>query len=87
VRQVERISLARLGLSPKAFARVVRFSAAYRLHEERPGLRWTDIAYQCGYFDQMHLIRDFRDFAGMPPGVIERALAQTELRLQANLRL
>src|SRR5690606_12001649 len=87
VRQFERVSRARLGMSPKAFARVVRFSAAYRLREERPGLRWTDIAYQCGYFDQMHLIRDFKDFAGMAPGVIERELARTELRLQANLRL
>ena len=87
VRQFECISRARLGMSPKAFARVVRFSAAYRMREERPGLRWTDIAYQCGYFDQMHLIRDFKDFAGMAPGVIERELALTELRLQANLRL
>jgi AraC-like DNA-binding protein len=87
VRQVQRISRDRIGMSPKAFARVIRFSAAYRLHEERPGLRWTDIAYRCGYFDQMHLIRDFRDFAGMPPSVIERELARTELRLQANLRL
>lgn len=35
-----------------------------------PHLRWTDIAYQTGYFDQMHLIKDFKKFSGDAPSVL-----------------
>ena len=87
LRQFERISKERIGLSPKLYARLIRFSKAYRLRESFPHLSWTKIAYECGYFDQMHFIRDFKEFAGMPPGAIEKELVQTPIRLQAELRL
>ena len=87
LRQFERISIERIGFSPKVFARLVRFSKAYRLRENFPELRWTNIAYECGYFDQMHLIRDFKEFAGITPGGIEKELENTPLRMQAHMRL
>ena len=73
-------------MSPKMYARIVRFSNAYRLHEATPGLSWTKIAYEAGYFDQMHLIRDFRVFAGVNPSVIEQELLDTPLRMQKDIR-
>ena len=32
-----------------------------------PEKTWTSIAYECGYFDQMHLIKDFKAFTGFTP--------------------
>lgn len=87
LRQFERISKERIGMSPKYFSRLVRFSKAYRLRENYPGISWTNIAYECGYFDQMHLIRDFKQFAGVPPGVIEKELLAAPVRMQAALRI
>lgn len=86
LRQFERVCHDRLGLSPKVFARVVRFSKAYRIRESQSDISWTSIAHDCGYFDQMHLIRDFKEFAGVLPGVIEKELNDTPLKMQADLR-
>jgi AraC-like DNA-binding protein len=87
LRQFERVSKERIGLSPKLFARIIRFSKAYRIRESFPDINWTKIAYECNYFDQMHLIRDFKEFAGVAPGVIEKELDGLPIRLQASLRL
>ncbi|NDK54971.1 helix-turn-helix domain-containing protein [Pontibacter fetidus] len=87
LRQFERVSKERIGLTPKFFARLVRFSKAYRMHENYPELSWTHISYSCGYFDQMHFIRDFKQFAGVAPGTIEKDLQKAPVRLQAELRL
>ena len=87
IRQFERKCKERIGLPPKLFARLTRFSKAYRLKEQRPHLHWTSLAYECGYFDQMHLIRDFKEFTGVTPSFIDKELSETKLRLQANLKL
>jgi AraC-like DNA-binding protein len=87
LRQLERVSKERIGLPPKLFARLVRFSKAYRYYETSPKKTWTSIAHECGYYDQMHFIRDFKQFAGMPPGAIEKELTEAPVRLQASLRL
>jgi AraC-like DNA-binding protein len=87
LRQFERISNERLGFPPKLFARLIRFSKAYRLKENNQAVSWTSIAHTCGYFDQMHLIRDFKQFAGVAPGTIEKELNATPVRLQAALQL
>ncbi|HEV2676057.1 MAG TPA: helix-turn-helix domain-containing protein [Aliidongia sp.] len=58
----------RIGLPPKSIARVLRFSRAVALFSRDDGRRWADIALDCGYFDQAHLNREFREFAGSTPG-------------------
>jgi AraC-like DNA-binding protein len=56
-----------LGLPPKTLARIVRFSRVARLLKRNHVTNWIAIAHQCGYYDQAHLIRDFREFAGSTP--------------------
>ncbi|GAA4685353.1 helix-turn-helix domain-containing protein [Phytohabitans rumicis] len=55
-----------IGLTPKMAARVLRFERAYAALGSADS--WADIAVSCGYYDQAHLIRDFKEFAGAPPG-------------------
>jgi AraC-like DNA-binding protein len=59
------------GLTPKAAARVIRFDRTRRLLQRRTAagspLLLADLAADCGYYDQAHLAREFRDLAGLPP--------------------
>jgi AraC-like DNA-binding protein len=56
-----------VGLAPKPAARVLRFRRAVELIERDDGARLAAIAQHCGYYDQAHLNRDFRAFAGSSP--------------------
>lgn len=85
LKQFERKCKERLGMNPKLFARILKFSKAYRLHEYFPENSWTQIAYEAGYYDQMHMIRDFKVFAGVNPSIIEQQLLATPLRMQKDL--
>ena len=54
-----------VGVPPKTLARILRFKRACGLLEQGDGL--AEVAYACGYYDQAHLNRDFREFAGISP--------------------
>ncbi len=58
-----------VGLSPKLFARICRFrQATAAIKAARgPAPDWAQLALDCGYFDQSHLIHDFQEFAGNAP--------------------
>lgn len=86
MKQFERKCKERLGMNPKMYARIVKFSKAYRLREAFPQLSWIQIAHESGYFDQMHMIRDFKVFAGVNPSVLEQQLLSTPLRMQKDIR-
>jgi AraC-like DNA-binding protein len=69
-RQLSRRFHAMVGTSVKRFARVARFGRV--IAAGRQGGRWAEIAQVCGYVDQAHMIRDFRDMTGRPPQAILR---------------
>ena len=56
-----------VGLTPKLFSRVRRFQTVVRSVGTRREIDWTNIALDCGYFDQAHFIHDFRSFSGLSP--------------------
>lgn len=63
-RQFERA----VGLSPKEFGRVSRFLHALQVMTAGRGRSLTDVALDCGFFDQAHFNHEFRQLAGMSPG-------------------
>jgi AraC-like DNA-binding protein len=66
-RQLERIFRRDVGLSPKLYARLLRFRRMVGALD-RGDPRWADLAARAGYSDQAHLVREFRAFAGVTPG-------------------
>ena len=66
-RTLERRFQQKFGLSPKRFSRIIRFQNflnAARISDSRGIL---DTALSFGYYDQAHLIREFREFSGKTP--------------------
>lgn len=55
------------GVSPKAFARVVRFVSSILIADVAPVPAWADIALCAGYADQSHFIRDTIALTGLTP--------------------
>lgn len=67
-RQLERRFASSIGVSPKLFARIARFRTAVRRAENHVGrIDWAALAAECGYADQSHLAREFREFSGLSP--------------------
>jgi AraC-like DNA-binding protein len=56
-----------VGLTPKVAARVIRFGRAAALLRTSASQPLAAIALSCGYSDQAHFTREFREFAGRPP--------------------
>ena len=71
-RQLERRFLAAVGLPPKTACRVVRFQSALGRMHGRPRMALSRVALEAGYHDQAHFTREFRTFAGEPPGAYRR---------------
>jgi AraC-like DNA-binding protein len=66
-RQFQRRFAQQVGLTPKSYARLIRFDRALVMHHEMPKRPWTDILHELGYFDQAHFIREFRALLGIAP--------------------
>ncbi len=58
------------GVSPKLYCRLFRFNNAINKKLKHPQVNWTAIAYDCGYYDQMHMIKDFKEFANVNPSAL-----------------
>lgn len=66
-RRFIQVFAAEVGMTPKLYGRVRRFQQARALVRGLPTPDWARVATECGYFDQSHLIRDFRAFSGLTP--------------------
>jgi len=63
-----------IGVSPKVFARMLRFGQVVRDLRRGTTSDLADLALGAGYFDQSHLSRDAREFAGLAPGELRKSL-------------
>ncbi len=58
------------GMTPKRYARLLRFQSVLAAADHQAKPEWAALACDFGYFDQSHLIRDFQEFAWSPPAVV-----------------
>jgi AraC-like DNA-binding protein len=65
-RSLQRLFAREVGIAPKLLARIVRLQHVFAAVREEPA-SFSRVALECGYYDQPHLIRDFREFAGDAP--------------------
>jgi AraC-like DNA-binding protein len=66
-RQMERKFSAAIGLSPKQLMKIIRLQATLKMMNDKKFTSLTSLAYENGYYDQAHFIKDFKEFTGVSP--------------------
>ncbi|MBO3697426.1 helix-turn-helix domain-containing protein [Roseivirga sp. E12] len=80
-RHLERQFSKYVGLSPKFYARIVRFAHIFELMQNQDN-SWSDLVYASGFYDQSHFIKNFKEFTGEDPsayGFNEKNMANFHL--------
>ena len=66
-KQFKRIFSEYIGINPKDFLRIIRFQRALYMLQICPKTSLTQLALECGYYDQPHFIKEFKTFSGYTP--------------------
>lgn len=66
-----------IGLNPKETGKVIRLQRALRLMEQQSD-SLTEVAFNCGFYDQAHFIKDFKNYAGVTPKTYVNNLPKVE---------
>ncbi len=74
-RTLERQFMREVGITAKTLARLIRFETAHRTLTVEPRTPLAALASDLGFFDQMHLTREFRALGGVTPGTFARLSA------------
>lgn len=68
------------GISPKAFGKFYRFQRMLNyIHDEASSAQMEELALECGYYDQSHMMKDFKKFAGMTPETYRKEIMEHKL--------
>ena len=65
-RQLERLFKRYIGLSPKFYCRIIRFSYIFEQVQNKE-VEWSELAQLTGFYDQSHFIKNFQEFTGEDP--------------------
>lgn len=79
---LERHFRVAVGVAPKMLSRLARLQHVCRLWNT--GRSLTDISTEAGYFDQSHMVRDFRLFTGTSPEQFFRGASSRNLPIFSN---
>lgn len=66
-KQFERAFSDYIGTSPKQFLRTIRFQYSLYEKQRNKNIDLTELAYSCGYYDQSHMINDYKLLSGKTP--------------------
>ncbi|HEX7663394.1 MAG TPA: helix-turn-helix domain-containing protein [Polyangiaceae bacterium] len=71
-RHLRRVFTGAIGIGPKEYARAARLQRAVRMTSATND--WGSIAQRAGYYDQAHLIADFRELVGLTPTALAKRM-------------
>jgi AraC-like DNA-binding protein len=80
-RQLERKFNEKVGMPPKQLCRIIRFRYVFEYLTRSPSNNWASVALDCGYYDQSHLIREFKHFTGLTPMAYFNRAGEIDLTL------
>lgn len=83
-RHLRRVFIETVGMSPKMFSRLMRFSRATDLARADCRANWASIAAEAGFYDQAHLIKEFLSFTGATPEAFVHELSGARGRARAE---
>ncbi|MDH6165784.1 AraC-like DNA-binding protein [Variovorax boronicumulans] len=66
-RRLQQLFHAHVGLSPRAWARLARLHGCLRALRLQPVPAWAEVAVESGFYDQSHLVNEFRALCGVTP--------------------
>ena len=73
-RYLQKVITEHVGLAPKTVLANIRFQNALRTMIEHPGMSIVDVAQDCGYYDQSHFAKAFKEYMNMPPSVFQEKI-------------
>lgn len=85
-RYIQKLYLSNIGISPGALTSVTRFNKSLQLVLNTTE-SLTTIAYDCGYYDQAHFIKEFRKFTGITPSACRQSLIKDDTDFQQAVNI
>ncbi len=79
-RQLQRKFKTEIGVSPQTYKKVIRFNQVMRDMGHELPKEWQELTFESGYYDQAHMIREFKRFTGKPPQVFIKQETQFSFR-------
>jgi AraC-like DNA-binding protein len=67
-KQFERKFSENIGISPKQYLKIIRFQNSIKLNQSNKNL--TTLAYEAGYFDQSHFVKQIKELTGYTPKIL-----------------
>jgi AraC-like DNA-binding protein len=87
LRHFSRAFQQQFGMTPKRYARVVRFGYAMRLKLDRPLLSWADVSQEAGYYDQNHMAKEFKFLVGEGPSAFLKSVTDSPAQFRSASHL
>ena len=87
-KQFTRKFYERTGVNPKMYQKIIRLTKAFNIKNAYPERDWMQIAFECGYFDYQHLVKDYKEFTKHTPNefhLIESKSPEQQLGLASEV--
>lgn len=84
-KQFGRVFFETVGVNPKMYLRISRFSKAYNIKNAQPDWDWLKIALECDYYDYQHLRKEYEFFTGTTPVKYHQVIECTSPEVQLGV--